>query len=915
MTQECPGRASDPDPVPEPYRVGYPQALWEKERRLLSARRRTEITGDRPPADTLGIALSGGGIRSATFCLGVLQAIARAGLLGRIDYLSTVSGGGYLGSFLGRLFTRREVASVGDVEDALLRHERQATTKNDLPDVTRWLRENGRYLSPNGSGDLLLAGASVLRNWTALQIVLLTFLLLGFLTLQLLRVALEAGGLLTPPGLPDGIAWNPGMLAVAIFVLFAFPLGWAYWMIGKTRPLQHPVFGLAAALLASAYFSLAPAEEPPWLRVACRAVAVAALVAATAWALASLYSRWRGKSLLPKNAPPAEVRIFRHSDERHALSQALKVALIVCAGILAFVFIDWIGAQLYEWILRKATVRLPLSITSVAAAMASLVAFGKRITVAFGSGVHGKRIRVPAAVLATIAAILLSLVILVGCDALSHAVAWRFGPTMGLRPILPVLTAWSLALAFSLLFGICWIFLNGSSQHSLYSARLTRAYLGASNPLRRNPKYMSVTEVLPGDNIGLEDYWPAEEKTAKTLYSKGTPLHLINCTFNETLDSKSNVQQQDRKGLGFTLGPRSISVGVKHHAIFDGYPEAEDASVPVTTTPEKGFRIFETKQKVKDNGTEETMVKAKETWTLGERLTLGYWTGISGAAFSTGLGARTNIGLSLLCGFANVRLGYWWDSQIPPSRRKNTGRVGFSAGFLPGLFPVQRRFFDELLARFHGPARQQWYLSDGGHFENLGAYELIRRQLPRIVVVDADADPDYSFGDVANLVRKARLDFGAEIRFLSAAELDEKVHKDVRRFFGTLEQLRRGKWDKEPVDDPNDSGPRRTLDPSDRGRYSLAHAALASVDYAGSSDRAWLLYLKPTLTGDESADVTRYHSEHPDFPHETTADQFFDEAQWESYRKLGDELAMNLLSPRSTPAQPGWLPFDFVRGA
>src|SRR5687768_4752669 len=54
--------------------------------------------------DTIGVCLSGGGIRSATFCLGFLQAMARRGLLRKIDWLSTVSGGGYTGAFLGRYY-------------------------------------------------------------------------------------------------------------------------------------------------------------------------------------------------------------------------------------------------------------------------------------------------------------------------------------------------------------------------------------------------------------------------------------------------------------------------------------------------------------------------------------------------------------------------------------------------------------------------------------------------------------------------------------------------------------------------------------------------------------------------------------------------------------------------------------------
>src|SRR5690606_9634692 len=105
---------------------------------------------------TVGVALSGGGIRSATFALGVFQSLARAGLVRRIDYLSTVSGGGYFGAFLGALFTRESIENVADVEEVL-----KSTDDRRL----RSLRENGSYLAPAGVSDLWLGGAVLLRNW------------------------------------------------------------------------------------------------------------------------------------------------------------------------------------------------------------------------------------------------------------------------------------------------------------------------------------------------------------------------------------------------------------------------------------------------------------------------------------------------------------------------------------------------------------------------------------------------------------------------------------------------------------------------------------------------------------------------------------------------------------------------------
>jgi hypothetical protein len=284
----------------------------------------------------------------------------------------------------------------------------------------------------------------------------------------------------------------------------------------------------------------------------------------------------------------------------------------------------------------------------------------------------------------------------------------------------------------------------------------------------------------------------------------------------------------------------------------------------------------------------------------GQQLSLGNWTAISGAAVSTGLGSRNSLGASLLTGFFNVRLGYWWDSgtrSIAPGH-KLTQSIG---RFLAWLLPVQSSFLDEFLGRFHGTARQYWYLSDGGHFEDLGGYELIRRRLPVMVLIDAAADPDYDFEELANLIRKARLDFNAEINFIdpdtskhafdrAMGEVKKHFQPLDKKFFGTLDQLRRGKWAAEPAP----SGPTRNafFKSSIPARLSIRHAALAKVTYLDDPDAiSYLILLKPTLIGEEPQDLTNYHSANPAFPQQSTAEQFFDEAQWESYRRLGQHIA------------------------
>jgi hypothetical protein len=143
-------------------------------------------------------------------------------------------------------------------------------------------------------------------------------------------------------------------------------------------------------------------------------------------------------------------------------------------------------------------------------------------------------------------------------------------------------------------------------------------------------------------------------------------------------------------------------------------------------------------------------------------------------------------------------------------------------------------------------------LSDGGHFENLGIYELVRRRCRYIIAVDAEQDGDMRFNGLANAVRKCRTDFGVNI------DID-------------LSEIRRS--------------PSR----------SRAHCTVGTIDY-GEPQTGYLLYVKSSLTADEPADVQEYADQEPKFPHESTSDQWFDEAQFESYRMLGYHAARDALS-------------------
>jgi hypothetical protein len=661
--------------------------------------------------------------------------------------------------------------------------------------------------------------------------------------------------------------------------------------------------------------------------------AAVALLTFTAWKLA----QWKlpdYRSLeVGDRAEKMDQALYRHRAVRNRLGLWLTGALVVTALLLTLALVDSLGQSVYAVLKGDST--LGVWLTGIFSSLGVLAGFAQRIAMFFSKGAKADRPSLPVKLIATVAALLIVSLLLVILNAGSHAIAWGghrpqgapaklmekkqdervydvavWGSSAPLemnlrirrdggedskpggsglsspdedRDFWPALLGFAFALLLSIFFGQTLPFVNRSSQLPLYSARLTRAYLGASNPKRWHGR--SITQPVEGDDLDLARYWPPPA-------DNGAPIHLINVTINETIDGQSQVQQQDRKGVGLALGPWGLSSGVKHHLIL---PLGDDSKMnpegePIFEVyPETGFRVFD----------------YPDRRFAGEALPLGTWLSVSGAAFSTGTGMRTSLGLSLLAGLGNVRLGRWWDSgvvrreaplrlapdgtQEKAAKRKISLRIEDACA---RLFPVQTYLLDEFLARFPGTARRLWYLSDGGHFENMGGYELLRRRLRFIVIVDGTMDADSTFEDLANLVRKARIDFGAEVRFLTEEQLDEVVHKEARPYMGTLEQLRRGKWELPDEEDRKKrKGPHGRLVAADRTGLSIAHAALAQVTYADSAAVSWLLYIKPTLTGLVPIDLLEYHTSHQDFPHETTLDQFFDEAQWESYRRLGQYIA------------------------
>ncbi len=883
----------------------YPKALMEVERSLHGSE-----LGDSARLENqelrVGIALSGGGVRSATFSLGVLQALARLKLLRHVAYLSTVSGGGYIGGFLGRLFLR-DLKRIAPAECERARSEPagyrpiyavEEILKNSRSRPIAFLRRNGRYLAPAGSGDLLTAVAVLLRNWISVLVLMGTLALALFALLAGVRYLAWSVDFANPSsGWPSPLYWP----ALGLLVLFAVPLGWSYWLTPAPRRASRWYLRWAAPLLLAGVllgWTIWGQVPEGWLNRV-RILGVLPLLAMAYYGIVGAGIRLRSTLSARGTAEGQEIEDSdRISEMRSVLSILLKVVLAAVAFVLTVWLVDSAGWMMYRMALGDFEVAA--AVYSGIAALALLARKGAMVLTLRGP----KEGRPPVSVnvLAHLVAFLVAVAILALISAISHAVIWEsFDATRGPRSwITPLIAIFLSALVLSILMGRVWPFVNRSTLHPLYEARLRRAYLGASNPVRilKDTEQPPVTRVHPDDGVEFEDYHPERQ---------GAPIHILNVTVNQTVGSRSPLQHKDRKGMGLAIGPAGVSLGRSHHALWDDEIAEEGLfarlrSFLVTRKDrEKVFRVFS--------------VPASP-----EELDLGHWISISGAAFSTGLGYRTSLGLSLLAGLFNIRLGYWWNSGIDPDSRYGAARpspIQRGLSLLGATFPVQAAFLGEWFARFRGVAAKHWYLSDGGHFDNTGAYELIRRRLPLIIVCDNEQDEGYQFSGLANLVRKARTDFGAEIAFLSGDDLAHLARDErLLKWLGPLESLRRGHWAEEPVADPRTGRRRVAIDEPQLRQYSLAHAALARISYAdeageeGAQPR-WLLYIKPTLVGDEPVDVLNYHNDNPRFPQEPTSDQFFGEAQWESYRRLGEHIASKLFSEYKGE----WSPVTAMRGA
>jgi hypothetical protein len=296
------------------------------------------------------------------------------------------------------------------------------------------------------------------------------------------------------------------------------------------------------------------------------------------------------------------------------------------------------------------------------------------------------------------------------------------------------------------------------------------------------------------------------------------PLHIVNTALN--LASGENLAWQQRQAESFTISP------LHSGSAFVGYRDSREYG--------DGLRGI----------------------SLGTAVT------ISGAAASPNQGYHSSPALAFLLTMFNVRLGWWLG---------NPGAAGKSSYTMENPKSGVTLLAREMLGDTNDT--YDWvYLSDGGHFENLGLYEMILRRCRYIIVSDGGCDPKFNFEDLGNAIRKIRIDLGIPIEF--------------------------------------NEMPMRTRDEDEPWNY----VATGDINYKAvdgpHAKVGKLIYLKPGYYRDEGLpkDIVNYAKECSDFPHETTADQWFSESQFESYRMLGRHVIEHVAPKPPEPSAPDTWP-------
>ena len=844
-----------------------------------------------------GLAISGGGIRSATYALGVIQALAHLKLLRRFDYLSTVSGGGYIGSWLTAWLRREEsfanvelqlAPSRVDESEAQRRLLPRGRVVDDEPEAIQHLRAYSDYLSPR-------LGVLTPDTWTILAIyfrnILINLLMLVPATVAFLlaaRLIVIKPYVLAVAPLSANSATVTSVALAALAAALGL-LGRAFWVnaqalaelrrvrrLGESpdsapgrRPRPRPlsearlVRAVVLPIVVGAVFIV-------WFFrrkiIQLREVFRAAYPGfdgdtATAWTPTTWWIV--GPFTLVWGVGTFVLHVLTHRDydgpDRTKLGKAAAFSGLLggCLFSLLFVWAIFASASLDDALgPAVATFGPPLALLAVVIAfLAEVAVLGRTIHeaerewwarlsawlliagVAWGT-FFGCFLFVPAALIwinsryinsgiaagwiaVTVGGLLAGRsprtkdgsgspwlewlgmiaphVFLAGVfTALSLLVDYlvndprpRFlgAPTDVLLETywrglvnagaMRLLIGTAISLAFAWVMGR-HVDINLFSLNNMYANRLIRCYLGASRP---KPEWRSrwvdgiwmpggggaptgaqgperqqnrVTGFDPNDDVPLTDLVPGRHQRKRFL----GPYHIINTSLN--LVAGKELAWRDRKAESFVLSPK-----------FCGCNSTGYAAMTAATS---------------------------------DNLTLGRAVAISGAAVDPNMSYHQSPSLTALMTIFNARLGWWLQNPAKPNWSGDGPRCDLL------LYSELFGWTDDLGDYVH--------LSDGGHFENLGIYELVRRRCRYIVAVEAPTDRGAATDSLANMIRLCRIDFGVRIEL--------------------------------------DTSPLEQTGPNKLARWHCAIGTIHYDDVDGGELPGVLVYIRASLTGDEPPDVQEY---------------------------------------------------------
>ncbi len=890
------------------------------------------------PPNKIGLCLSGGGIRSASFNLGVLQALANQKLISNLDYLSTVSGGGYIGSWLMQWI--KNDGSVSNVEKLIVpdrevnataerialdqptatrtdSHRKQPSGPSNLrseqmegqltkifasePEPIRHLRANTNFLTPT-------PGVLSVDSWTLFAIYLRNLLLNSFVllpTLIAIKLIVIFLSLWYVEINDDSSNWSLIIGCVFLASMFAC----LFYTIDRVRKhvekriatdnfFTHSFILPLAFLVIACFFFALHAEGKNnaisdtlgkalrWFRIdyertdgqwSWKYCFVFSVFAGLLHTIPNYMSYWK---LLTLELKAKRLGKLRWAPAIWIFSGFAAGFLFVFLILASFHVINNLSGQIvqwlqigslgtdYDWTNTESTVRLtfivPMLLTALFVAesvqlgilgrleyrevrekwsyfnsycfLAAIVWFSAFLHVCIiptwiiHSGTSFFSKFAPGIVWFAVSSISLWLAKgpLTGgakkpyLDWIVKAAPPIFlsGATVIVATCLQFtfdLNLWNVPLTIVAMAAVAFVAslfvdINVFSLQELYQDRLVRTFLGASRLQKgqTGAPFRSILELrLPDPITGIDPrddgelrrlVWPMvpDRVTSRDvalsrdeIRSFG-PLLLINTAIN--LGGEKDFEHQERMADSFTLSP-----------LYCGCPRT-------------GYRSTQ-------DG-------------YGDNITLGTSFAISGAAVSPNMGYYSSPAVTALLTFFNLRLGAW----MPNPSGTKWKAAGPTNGWL--------HLFREMLGQTSSKSPYV-YLSDGGHFDNLGAYELIRRRCKIIIASDAGADPAGACHELAMNVRKASIDFGVTIDI------------DLSRL----------------VIDP--------LTGVSKGRVAVGEIHYPPLNLGDAEEIGYLIYVKMTMDGTEPPDLQSYKIRNSEFPHESTIDQFFSESQFESYRHLG----------------------------